>query len=411
MKRPLLPSVIVLVAIVALGALLYWWIPSDSVKHNQTTSTDLVTKPISQAEEATPISSTRLVEYTITPEETIGGIMNRVGVPPEESRNIIEKTESVYALSQIHVGKILKFIFAQEALASVEYPISDEEVLVVRREGEDFVAMIEPLPIEVRERVVKFGIENSFYLDAQKQNVSDTTIMNTADVFRFGIDFESDITTGDTFTILYEERLQDGEYLRDGMVLGALATVAGKQHKAYRFEDAYYDEEGNSLARAFLRTPLAYGSISSGYTQSRVNPVTRVVQPHRAIDYAAPLGTPVYATGDGEVSFSGWKNDALGYTVEIKHAGGYLSQYTHLSKVAGGLKKGSDVKQSETVGYVGSTGMSTGPHLQYALFKDSTPVNPLSDDLPIGTTLEGEKYDDFIKTRETLQAKLSGNIN
>ncbi len=396
-------------AVVALGALLYWWIPGDSVKHNQTTSTDLVTEPMSQAEEVLPILSTRLVEYTITPEETIGGIMNRVGVPPEESQNIIEKTESVYALSQIHVGKILKFIFAQEALASVEYPISDEEVLVVRREGEDFIATIEPLPIEVRERVVKFGIENSFYLDAQKQNVSDTTIMNTADVFRFGIDFESDITIGDTFTILYEERLQDGEYLRDGVVLGVLATVAGKQHKAYRFEDAYYDEEGNSLARAFLRTPLAYGSISSGYTQSRVNPVTRVIQPHRAIDYAAPLGTPVYATGDGIVSFSGWKNDALGYTVEIKHAGGYLSQYTHLSKVVSGIKKGSEVKQSETVGYVGSTGMSTGPHLQYALFKNGTPVNPLSDELPLGTTLEGEKYDDFIKNRETLQAKLSGN--
>ena len=402
MKRISLLSIAAVLTLIAIPAISYQWASGTMTTYESASVVEDVSVPPSSITLDTEIisaSNTRLVEYTIASKETIGGIMNRVGVPPEESRSIVEKTDSVYALSQIHVGKILKFIFAQEALASVEYPISDEEVLVVRREGEDFVAEIEALPIEVRERVVEFEIENSFYLDAQEKNVSDTTIMNTADVFRFGIDFESDITTGDTFTVLYEERLQDGEYLRDGAVLGALATVGEKSYTAYRFEDAYYDEEGNSLARAFLRTPLAYGSISSGYTQSRVNPVTRVIQPHRAIDYAAPQGTPVYATGDGDVSFSGWKNDALGYTVEIKHAGGYLSQYTHLSKVASGIRKGSEVKQSETVGYVGSTGMSTGPHLQYALFKDGTPVNPLSDDLPLGVTLEVR---DAVKSRLTI---------
>ena len=115
----------------------------------------------------------------------------------------------------------------------------------------------------------------------------------------------------------------------------------------------------------------------------------------------------MYATGDGDVSFSGWKNDALGYTVEIKHAGGYLSQYTHLSKVASGIRKGSEVKQSETVGYVGSTGMSTGPHLQYALFKDGTPVNPLSDDLPLGVTLEAEKLSEFMEVRDAVKSRLT----
>lgn len=410
MKRISSLSIAAVLILIAIPAVSYQWASGTVTTYESASVVEDVSVPPSSVtldKEIISASNTRLVEYTIASEETIGGIMNRVGVPPEESRSIIEKTDSVYALSQIHVGKILKFIFAQEALASVEYPISDEEVLIVRREGEDFVAEIEALPIEVRERVVEFGIENSFYLDAQEKNVSDTTIMNTADVFRFGIDFESDITTGDAFTVLYEERLQDGEYLRDGAVLGAWATVGKKSYTAYRFDDAYYDEEGNSLARAFLRTPLAYGSISSGYTQSRVNPVTRVVQPHRAIDYAAPQGTPVYATGDGDVSFSGWKNDALGYTVEIKHAGGYLSQYTHLSKVASGIKKGSEVKQSETVGYVGSTGMSTGPHLQYALFKNGTPVNPLSDDLPLGVTLEVEKLSEFKEVRDAVKSRLT----
>lgn len=390
-----------------LSALWYWWIPSDKTEQQENPEPELIeTKEVSQPETSISEPETRLVEYTIAPKETIGGIMNRVGVPATESKDIIEESASVYALNQIHVGKVLKFFFAKEALASVEYPISDEEILTVRRNGGDFVAEIEALPTEVRERMVEFSVQNSFYLDAISQNISDTTVMNTAEVFRFGIDFESDITVGDRFTILYEERLQDGTYLRDGLVLGALATVGGKSYSAYRFEDAYYDEDGNSLARAFLRTPLAYGSISSGYTQSRVNPVTRVVQPHRAIDYAAPQGTPVYATANGEISFAGWKNDALGYTVEIKHAGGYLSQYTHLSKVATGVKKSGTVTQSQTIGYVGSTGMSTGPHLQYALFKNGTPVNPLSDDLPLGITLEAEKLSDFMKIRDAIKPRL-----
>ena len=407
MKQLILPYVLVAGALGVLGVLWYWWIPYDKTEHQENPKSEIIkTTEVSQTE--TPISEpeTRVVEYTIAPEETIGGIMNRVGVPATEAKDIIEESASVYTLSQIHVGKVLKFFFAKEALASVEYPINDEEILIVRRDGEDFVAEVDASPIEVRERKVGFSVENSFYLDAIGQNISDTTVMNTAEVFRFGIDFESDITVGDRFTILYEERLQNGDYLRDGSVLGALATVGGKSYSAYRFEDAYYDEDGNSLARAFLRTPLAYGSVSSGYTQSRVNPVTRVVQPHRAIDYAAPHGTPVYATGNGEVSFAGWKNDALGYTVEIKHPGGYLSQYTHLSKVATGIKKGSAVTQSETIGYVGSTGMSTGPHLQYALFKTGSPINPLSDNLPIGVTLEAEKLSEFMILRDAIKSRL-----
>lgn len=407
MKRPRLPYLLVLVAVSALVALAYWWVPEDKELHKDNNTGEAISEPLSQIDISTTSSSMRVVEYTITPEETIGGIMNRVGVPPDESQDIVKETEDVYALSQIHVGKILKFFFAKEALASVEYPISEEEVLVVRRDGEDFVAEIETLPIEGRERVVELEIESSFYLNALAENVSDTTIMNTATIFGSSIDFESDIAIGDTFTILYEERLKDGSYVQDGPVLGAVADVNGKSYTAYRFEDAYYDNEGNSLARAFLRTPLAYGSVSSGYTQSRVNPVTRVVQPHRAIDYAAPQGTPVYATGNGEVSFAGWKNDALGYTVEIKHPGGYLSQYTHLSKVATGIKRGNTVTQSETIGYVGSTGMSTGPHLQYALFKNGVPVNPLSDDLPLGVTLGEDKLSEFMIMRDAIKARMN----
>lgn len=407
MKRPILPYLLVFAALLSLCTLLYWWLPQDKELHDEDTSKETISEPsIPTDVSVASSSSVRIVEYTITPEETIGGIMNRVGIPPEESQSIVEESDEVYALSQIHVGKILKFFFAKEALASVEYPISEEELLVVRREGEDFVAEIETLPIEVRERVVELDIKSSFYLDALVENVSDTTIMNAVSVFRSSIDFESDIAVGDTFTILYEERLKEGSYIQDGVVLGAIALVGGKSYTAYRFEDAYYDDEGNSLARAFLRTPLAYGSVSSGYTQSRVNPVTRVVQPHRAIDYAAPIGTPVYATGNGEISFAGWKNDALGYTVEIKHPGGYLSQYTHLSKVAVGMKRGVTVTQSETVGYVGSTGMSTGPHLQYALFKNGTPVNPLSDELPLGVTLEADVLSEFIKVRDAIKPRL-----
>jgi murein DD-endopeptidase MepM/ murein hydrolase activator NlpD len=238
--------------------------------------------------------------------------------------------------------------------------------------------------------------------------------MNLAGLYSWDIDFTADVSIGDSVTVVYEERLnQESSEIVDTKIIAAQARISGKDFYAFRYgvgdEISFYDYGGTELAKSFLRTPLAFGSVSSGYTQSRVNPVTRVVQPHRAIDYAAPAGTAIYATADGVVSLAGWKDNAYGYTVEVKHTNGYKTQYAHMSEVAKGIKRNSKVIQGETIGYVGSSGISTGPHLQYALFKDGTPVNPLSDDLPIGTTLEGEKFDDFIKTREILQAKLSSS--
>jgi len=407
MKRTSITVAASLVLSMAVIIVLYQWVSDISTTYESVpvVANELVELSAVTVEEDVSASSTRLVEYTITSEETIGGIMNRVGIPPEESRKIIEKTDGVYSLSRIQVGKILKFIFAQEALASVEYPLNDDEVLVIAREGDDFVARTETVEYDLEERSVRIPITSIFYLDALNLDMSDRTIMNLVEVYSWDIDFTADISTGDWIDVTYEQRYNNGEYVGDGKVLAARANIAGQDFWAIRYTandtDAFYDQDGAELAKSFLRTPLAFGYISSGYTQSRVNPVTRVVQPHRALDYAAPAGTPIYATANGTISLAGWKDDAYGTTVEIQHTNGYKSQYAHMSKVAAGLKKGSSVSQGDTVGYVGSSGVSTGPHLQYALFQDGTPVNPLSDDLPIGESLSGEALNDFSSVRDT----------
>ena len=355
-----------------------------------------------------------MIDRPISPEDTFYTVLTENNVSSEEANSILAVAKNIYDFNRLHAGRILRLVFAQEVLASVEYPLSDEQMIVVERQDDTFIARTEEIPYDALERTVTIPITSVFYIDALEKGLDDQTIMNLAGLYSWDIDFTADVSTGDSVTVVYEERRnQESSEIVDTKIIAAQARISGKDFYAFRYGEgdgiSFYDYDGTELAKSFLRTPLAFGSVSSGYTQSRVNPVTRVVQPHRAIDYAAPAGTAIYATADGVVSLAGWKDNAYGYTVEIKHPNGYKTQYAHMSEVAKGIKRNSEVIQGETIGYVGSSGISTGPHLQYALFKDGTPVNPLSDDLPIGTTLEGEKFDDFIKTRETLQAKLSSS--
>lgn len=400
---------------VAVSGLSVWGFQSLTDKtQNQSEIINSVESKIETQIAVEPVNTTKVIDRPISPEDTFYTVLTENNVSSEEANSILAVTENIYDFNRLHAGRILRLVFAQEVLASVEYPLSDEQMIVVERQDDTFIARTEEIPYDALERTVTIPITSVFYIDALEKGLDDQTIMNLAGLYSWDIDFTADVSLGDSVTVVYEERRnQESSEIVDTKIIAAQARINGKDFYAFRYGEgdgiSFYDYDGTELAKSFLRTPLAFGSVSSGYTQSRVNPVTRVVQPHRAIDYAAPAGTAIYATADGVVSLAGWKDNAYGYTVEIKHTNGYKTQYAHMSEVAKGIKRNSEVIQGETIGYVGSSGISTGPHLQYALFKDGTPVNPLSDDLPIGTTLEGEKFDDFIKTRETLQAKLSSS--
>ena len=246
---------------------------------------------------------------------------------------------------------------------------------------------------EIR-RSFKVGtISDSLFLAGQREQIPATTIMEMANIFGGVIDFILDPRTGDQFSILYEEKYLDGEFIGHGDILASRFVNQGKVFTAVRYidpdgEKGYYNPEGESMRKAFLRSPLDVFRISSNFNPRRRHPVLNTIRAHKGTDYAAPTGTPIRATSDGRVSFAG-RNGSFGNLVVIKHSGGFETKYAHLNKFAG-YKKGARVRQGDIIGYVGSTGSATGPHLHYEFLVNGVHQNPrtIVDKLPKARSVE-----------------------
>ncbi len=374
---------------------------------------DLETTPKGITTQAVPLTEqadTEMKEIEIDPGDTFSTIMEKVDVTPEEQSSILTAIQDVYDVTKLQAGKLMHVVFAQDALASIDYDLNDDKKIVIENVDGEFVAKEETIKYDVTEVVKSATIESSLFLDGGAVGLNDKTLVELAEIFQWDIDFATDIQVGDSFSLVYEERkTPDGEPARPGKIIAAKFMNQGEMYEAYYYETddettGYYAANGESVERQFLSSAISVGYISSGFSYSRVNPVTKQVTPHRALDYAAPHGTPIVATADGKVVTAGNKG-GLGITVEIEH-GQYKSQYAHMSKIAAGVKRGKTVSQGEVIGYVGSTGISTGPHLQYAFFKDGTPINPLEADLPIGETLSSENMSSFKVLYDAYSKKL-----
>ena len=342
-----------------------------------------------QLENITPAVSAKTVsdlpkgdvrEYEIKKGDTFAEVMNEQGVSYSDALAILDAAKGVFDFTKVGAGKVLKFVFVNEAFAAMEYPLNSETVVHVKKEAKVYEASKEAIRYDVTEGVAKGTITDSLFVAAQNAGIEDKVTLEIADIFSSDIDFATDIREGDSFAVVYEKRSLDGKDVGAGKVIAARFTNGGTTYSAYRYNDKFYDPDGNSITRQFLKSPLNYARISSGFSYQRTNPVTKQVTPHRAIDYAADSGTPVIATADGKVITAGSKG-GLGITVELKH-GTYMTQYGHLSKIAKGVKSGADITQGDVIGYVGSTGISTGPHLQYAMLENGNPINPLTTDFP-----------------------------
>lgn len=343
-------------------------------------------------------------EYTVQPGDTFAEIGATQRVSYEDIQKVIEASRDVYDWTTIRAGNVIRFVFAEKALAAVEYPMSDETLVVVEKNTDSFAATTKPIDYDIEIASAKGMIADSLFSAAASAGIEDATTLELADIFSGDIDFATDIQEGDLFSVVYEKRSLDGTSAGTGKILAATFTNSGTTYTAFRYKDALYDADGKSLTRQFLKSPLNYPRISSGFIYQRTNPVTKQVTPHRAIDYAASAGTPVIATANGTVSIAGSKG-GLGVTVELKH-GNYLTQYAHLSSIAKGVKKGADVVQGDVIGYVGSTGISTGPHLQYAMFKNGTPINPLSVESSRTNTLPPEEKEAFEREKNGYLEKM-----
>lgn len=394
-------SVVLITMFIVSFALVITFTKSAPITYQESSNVEGVTGSDSATQ--TP-SDEKVIEYEIRPGDTAVAVLNAQGIRDEESLAILSASKGVFDFAQMQAGKILTFRFVNEALAAVEYPLSRDTVVVVEKASDTYRATTTPIEYDTEEVVARGTITDSLFLSGLDAGMDDAVIMELADIFSSDIDFVTDIRDGDSFVLVYEKRSRDGADAGSGNILGASFTNDGTTYSAFRYNDAYYDSSGVSKARQFLKSPLSYGRISSGFSYKRTNPVTKQVTPHRAIDYAAPEGTPVIATGKGMVITAGSKGD-LGITVELQH-GTYKTQYAHLSRIASVVKKGVEVAQGEVVGYVGSTGISTGAHLQYALFENGTPINPLTAEFSSGDPVPENERPDFERTRDTITNKL-----
>ncbi|MCK4675759.1 MAG: peptidoglycan DD-metalloendopeptidase family protein, partial [Gammaproteobacteria bacterium] len=237
-------------------------------------------------------------------------------------------------------------------------------------------------------------------LAGESAGISDNIIMELANIFGWDIDFALDIRKGDNFTVLYEELYRDGEKISDGKILAADFINDGKIYRAVRYknpqtsESEYYTPDGKSMRKAFIRSPVHFSRISSGFNLKRKHPILLNKRPHRGVDYAAKSGTPIYAAGDGKVIFKG-KKGGYGKVMILKHGSKYSSLYAHLKTYNRKLRVGSRVKQGQTIAYVGSTGLATGPHLHYEFRVNGVHRNPLTVRLPASNPVPKRYMDDF----------------
>jgi murein DD-endopeptidase MepM/ murein hydrolase activator NlpD len=291
-------------------------------------------------------------------------------------------------LDQLRAGEIITLEQDQGMIQKFERRISESEVLTVNRNGGEFAARFTTTPIETRINRAHGEIESSLFRAALAAGVSADTIMRLAnDIFGWKVDFALEIQPGDRFSLIYEQRFRDGRYLDDGQILAAEFVNSGTVHRAihYTSSDArisgYFDLEGRSVRGQFLRAPLDFTRISSNFNLQRRHPILDLIRAHRGVDYAAPTGTVIKAAGEGRVSFAGVQG-GYGNVVILEHGSGVSTLYGHMSRFARSLRAGKHVQQGQTIGYVGSTGAATGPHLHYEYRVNGRHKNPRTVPLP-----------------------------
>lgn len=350
------------------------------------------------------IKHDRIVEVEITDGSTYGSLMEGAGISGTISTNIYDSAIDLYDLSKIRLGRTIKLIYDSETdeFKELDYQISVEEMLYVKKDDlGNWIAEKKAIEYDIRIKTASGVVKSSMYAAALENNIDERAIVELANAFQWTIDFSNDPRVYDTFDFVYEELYLNGEYIMPGSILAGVYNNAGEIYEIYYFEEnednkGYFDKDGNSVQKMFLKAPVEFKYVSSGFTTGqRYVEAYSVSTKHRAIDYAANPGTPIRSVGDGTVAFAGWSPVGYGNLVKIRHNSTYSTNYAHQSKLA--VKTGQKVKQGQIIGYVGSTGFSTGPHLHYEMVKDGVKINPLKEILPPGTPIKDENKERFFE--------------
>ncbi len=354
------------------------------------------------------------VKYLIKNNDTIEKILKKYEIRNGDIKEISTQLKRK-KLSNIYSGRELTLIFkkiSQEdnTLVSLDFPISNTSSIQVRKSQDKFLVKENVLRLYKKEIVVKNTISNNLYSSATKVGIEPNIIVEFARIFGFEVDFQRDIRKGDWFEIYYEKFLDDNNNVRDtGKIIFASMYVNGEEINLYNFkyknDEEYYDIKGKSITKSLMKTPINGARLSSSYGM-RKHPILGYNKMHRGTDFAAPSGTPIMASGSGTITRARWCGGG-GNCVKIKHNSTYETIYAHMKSFAKGVKEGRKVKQGQIIGYVGSTGMSTGPHLHYEVIVNGKKVNSQKLKLPSGKILKGEARKEFEIERIKIDLKLS----
>ncbi len=386
---------------------------SRHIKLQKPMDADLVAAPSPTISEPTQIDQSPWTEHEVQAGDNLSAIFTKVGLDAQDMYKVLNSNEEAQVLNKLYPGYQLSFNISEPGTLSqlkvLKSPI-DGYLFTLDNDGYQ-VESIQRTP-EIIETFKEGVISDSLFMAGQKADIPAISIMEMADIFGGVIDFILDPREGDSFSIVYEEKYLDGEFIGNGEIVAAQFTNQGSQYTAFRYESAdgevgYYNPEGENMRKAFLRTPLDVFRISSNFNLSRKHPILNTIRAHRGTDYAAPRGTPVRATSDGVVTWAA-RNGSFGKLIVIQHNGQFETKYAHLNDYAPGLKKGSRVRQGEVIGYVGTTGGSTGPHLHYEFLVNGEHKDPakMLDQMPKANSLDPSELPRFRSQMREQLAKL-----
>ncbi len=376
-------------------------------------------EPLVAAEASEPVNplgfcpdTLERVDGTVRRGQFFSTLLGSLGMSANDAYNLTEACDSVFDVKTLRVGNEYEaYYYADSTGRELHYLVyeRDRGSQLVFSCRPPFGAWVYVKPVEVKAKYVDVTINSSLWNDMMDAGASPLLTLSLSDIYAWTVDFFG-LQKGDRFRVLYEERICDGEVLQIDTVRYAVYSRGSEELPMIMYNqkdggNIWWNEKGESMRKEFLKAPLQYSRISSGFSYARRHPITRVVKPHTGVDYAAPTGTPVMSIGDGTVTSVKYEG-AGGNTVRIRHNSVYSTAYLHLSRYAKGLKAGQRVRQGEVIGYVGSTGSSTGPHLDFRGWKNGSPINPLKMDSPPAEPLKKENMDSFLAVAENYKARI-----
>lgn len=364
-----------------------------------------------QTAEPEPEPKTLSQAITVGNGDTLSIIFNKVGLSTSVLHSALSSSKNAKRFTQLKTGQVLNFDFDEQGeFTRLHTRLNDLESIALNKTAKGFAFEHDKITPTTQTSYARGVIDSSLFLASRKAGLSHALTMDLANIFGYDIDFALDIRHGDEFEVIFEEKVIEGKRVGTGNILAARFTNKGKTYTAVRHTTAqgttsYFNANGESMRKAFIRTPVDFARISSRFSNGRKHPILNKIRAHKGVDYAAPRGTPIKSAGDGRVLLAGRKG-GYGNTVVIQHGRSYQTLYAHMQGFAKGIRNGAQVKQGQIIGYIGTTGLSTGPHLHYEFQVNGKHVDPLSQKQPMADPLVASEKRRFLQNSAPLMARM-----